>query len=149
MTPSGISSDELIIDALRRKGYKATSQRLAICRFALASREHSTAKKIYKEVKKEHPTVSVATVYKTLQVLKELQLVQDLVFPNGESRFDSYMRPHLNVVCLRCGTINDIDDRVMQETLAKASAAARFTVTGQRLDIYGICERCRRRSMPT
>jgi Fur family peroxide stress response transcriptional regulator len=142
---AGISSNKSIIDALRRKGYKATSQRIAICRFALASREHPTAKRIYGEIKKEHPTVSLATVYKTLQVLKELQLVQELAFPNGESRFDSYMKPHLNVICLRCGIVNDIDNPTAREMITRAAATARFTVTTQRLDIYGICERCKRR----
>ncbi len=146
MRLSEISSDQLIIEALRRKGYKATSQRIAICRLALSSREHPTAKGIYGEVKKEHPTVSLATVYKTLQVLKKLQLVQELPFSNSVSRFDSYMKPHLNVVCLRCGAVNDIDDRGARETIARAAATARFTVTGQRLDIYGICERCRRKT---
>jgi Fur family peroxide stress response transcriptional regulator len=148
MNRAGTSSDEFIINALRRKGYKATSQRVSICRFALSSREHPNAKRIYMEVKKEHPTVSLATVYKTLQVLKELRLVQELAFANSDSRFDSYMKPHLNIVCLRCGTINDVDDRIARDTIARASATARFTVTDQRLDIYGICEKCRKKIKP-
>ena len=74
-------SDTSIISALRRRGFRATSQRIAICRFALGSREHPTAQRIFTEVRKVHPTVSLATVYKTLQVLKELHLVQELAFP--------------------------------------------------------------------
>jgi Fur family peroxide stress response transcriptional regulator len=74
-------SDAAAIEALRRKGYRATPQRIAICRFALHSRDHPTARRIYNEVKRVHPTVSLATVYKAIQVLKELDLIQELNFP--------------------------------------------------------------------
>jgi Fur family peroxide stress response transcriptional regulator len=149
MTDSRVSSDSSIIDALRKKGYRATSQRIAICRFALDNHEHPTAERIYREVKRLHPTVSLATVYKTLQVLKELRLVQDLVFAQGETKFDSNVAPHVNVVCLRCGSVSDVDDPVVQEVVARACSRTRFKVTGQRFDIYGICERCaRRKSAP-
>jgi Fur family peroxide stress response transcriptional regulator len=145
MTAPRFSSDSSIIEALRKKGYRATSQRIAICRFALDNREHPTAEEIYREVKRLHPTVSLATVYKTLQVLKELRLVQDLVFAQGETKFDSNVAPHVNVVCLRCGSISDADDPVAQQVVARVASRTRFTVTGQRFDIYGICERCAKR----
>jgi Fur family peroxide stress response transcriptional regulator len=136
------SPDAPIIEALRKKGFRATSQRIAICRFALRSRDHPTAQRIYGEVKEVHPTVSLATVYKTLHVLRELRLVRELAFPEGETRFDSYMKPHLNLVCLQCGNVRDLDDRSIREMTARVAATARFTVTGQRLD--GVCERCSR-----
>ena len=135
-------SDAAAIEALRKKGYKATPQRIAICRFVAPSRDHPTAQKIYDEVKKVHPTVSLATVYKTLQVLRELDLIQELNFPQGQARFDSYMKPHINLVCLRCGNIIDLDDSTTREILEKVAAATEFKATGQRLDVYGICQRC-------
>ena len=144
-----LSSDVSIIEALRKKGYRATSQRIAICRFALDNREYPTARRIYTAVKKLHPTVSLATVYNTLQVLRELHLVQELSFVKGEMRFDSNVAPHVNVVCLRCGTVSDVDDRVAREVVARATSKARFTVTGQRFDIYGICDKCARRNSAT
>jgi Fur family peroxide stress response transcriptional regulator len=139
------SSDSSIIEALREKGYRATTQRIAICRFALDTREHPTAERIYDEVKRLHPTVSLATVYKTLQVLKELHLVQDLVFAHSETKFDSNVAAHVNVVCLQCGSVSDADDPVVREVVARAASRTRFTVTGQRFDIYGICEKCAKR----
>jgi Fur family peroxide stress response transcriptional regulator len=138
-------TDTSIINALRRKGFKATSQRIAICQSALASREHPTAKRIFTEVKKTYPTVSLATVYKTLQVLKELHLVQELAFPQRESRFDSLVEPHLNVVCLRCGKVVDVNDRSARSLVLKAAEKTRYTVTEQRFDIYGFCEKCKTR----
>jgi Fur family peroxide stress response transcriptional regulator len=135
-------SDASIIDALRRKGYKTTPQRIAICRSALHSQDHPTAQRISSEVKKVHPTLSLATVYKTLKILKELGLVQELNFPQGQTRFDSYMKPHINLVCLRCGRIRDLDDLTAQEIVGRVANAAKFTVTRQRLDLYGLYEKC-------
>jgi Fur family peroxide stress response transcriptional regulator len=135
-------SDGALIEALRRKGYKATPQRIAICRFALHSRDHPTAQRVYDEVKRVHSTVSLATVYKTLQVLEKLDMVQELNFPQGQARFDSYMKPHVNLVCLRCGNIRDLNDPAAQEIVARIAATAEFTPAGQRLDIYGICKTC-------
>jgi Fur family peroxide stress response transcriptional regulator len=139
-------SDAALIEALRKKGYKATPQRIAICRFALHNRDHPTARRIYEEVKKLHPTISLATVYKTLQILQQLDMLQELDFPQAQARFDSYMKPHVNLVCLRCGKIRDFDDPTAREIVARIAATAEFTMTGQRLDIYGICKTCRARA---
>jgi Fur family peroxide stress response transcriptional regulator len=138
--------DTSIIQALRKKGYKATPQRIAICRFALSSREHPSVQRIHKEVKEIHPTVSLATVYKTLQILTEIGLIQELDFPKSQARFDSYVEPHINLVCLRCGKIRDVDDPAAREMVAGIAATAEFTRTGQRLDVYGICKMCRSRT---
>jgi Fur family peroxide stress response transcriptional regulator len=135
-------SDASIIDILRREGYKATPQRILICKFALESRDHPTAQRIYEQVMKVHPTVSLATVYKTLQILREHGLVQELDLPESQARFDSNVRPHINLVCLRCGNIQDWDDSAAREMVARISVKAKFTLAGQRLDIYGICKTC-------
>lgn len=134
-------SDASAIEALRSKGYKATPQRVAICRIVLNSRDHPSAKQVYDEVKKIHSTVSLATVYKTLAVLKDLNLIQEFNLPQGQARFDSYMKPHINLICLQCGSITDLDDNSMIEITRKV-AAAKFKPKGQRIDIFGICRKC-------
>jgi Fur family peroxide stress response transcriptional regulator len=135
-------SDASAIEALRKKGYKATPQRIAICRFVLNSRDHPTAQQVYDQVKKIHPTVSLATVYKTLEVLKSLDLIQEINPPQGQARFDSYMKPHINLICLQCGNIVDLDETTAIEETRKVAAAAKFKPKGQRIDIFGICKRC-------
>ena len=139
-------SDVSIIETLRKKGYKATTQRIAICRFALRSRDHPTAQRIYDEVKKVHPTVSLATVYKTLQILTEQGLIQELDLPESQARFDSCVELHINLVCLQCGRIQDFDDSAAREMVERVTAKAEFTQTGQRIDIYGMCKTCRSRT---
>jgi len=135
-------SDASAIEALRSKGYKATPQRIAICRIVLNSRAHPSAQKVYDEVKKTHPTVSLATVYKTLEVLRDIDLVQEINFPKGQARFDPYMNPHINLICLKCGTITDLDDITVKEIVRRVAAATKFKPTGQRMDVYGICQKC-------
>jgi Fur family peroxide stress response transcriptional regulator len=142
-------SDALIIETLRKKGYKATTQRIAICRFVLHSRDHPSAQRIYDEVRRVHPTVSLATVYKTLQILTEHDLVQELDLPESQARFDSYVEPHINLVCKRCGNIQDFDDNAAREMIERVTAKAEFMRTGQRLDIYGVCKTCARTHVKT
>jgi Fur family peroxide stress response transcriptional regulator len=136
------NSDSAVIEALRKRGYKATPQRIAVCRVALSGRGHPSAQQVYAEVKEIHPTVSLATVYKTLQILRDLGLVQELNFPKGQARFDSYMKPHINLVCVKCGSISDLDNHITEEIIKKVSSAARFKPHGQRVDVYGICQKC-------
>jgi Fur family peroxide stress response transcriptional regulator len=135
-------SDSAVIEALRSRGYKATPQRIAVCRIALSSRDHPSAQQVYAEVKEIHPTVSLATVYKTLQILRDLGLVQELNFPKGQARFDSYMKPHVNLICIKCGDISDLDNLITEEIIKKVASAARFKPCGQRVDVYGICQKC-------
>jgi Fur family peroxide stress response transcriptional regulator len=135
-------TDLEIISAFRSKGFRATSQRIAICRNVLSSREHPTAQRIYENVKKVHPTVSLATVYKTLRVLAELNLVHDLSLKQGDTRFDPYVEPHLNLICERCGIIRDINDGRLKDMIERAVKQAKFSPSGQRFVIYGFCEKC-------
>ena len=138
-------SDSSIIKALRGKGYKATPQRIAISRFVLNDRAHPTAQRIYDEVRKVYPTVSLATIYKTVQVLKEAGLVQELNLPGDQSRFDPNMEPHVHLVCLQCKSVNDWVDPMILKNIERLSNEAEFSTGRWNLDIFGICRRCEKR----
>ena len=140
-----MEKDSTIITALRNRGYKATAQRIAISRYALANRQHPSARQIYSGIRSTHPTVSLATVYKTLQVFRELGLVQELTFPEQEARFDSYVKPHINMICERCGNITDAEDKNTQEII-NAAKRAQFAVSSVRIDINGTCQQCARKN---
>ena len=71
-----------------------------------------------------------------------MDLIQELNFPKGQARFDSYMKPHINLVCLQCGNIKDLDDPTTREIVERVVITTKFTATGQRLDVYGICQKC-------
>ncbi len=138
-------SDSSTIKVLRGKGYKATPQRIAISRFALHNHTHPTAQSIYSEVKKVYPTVSLATIYKTVQILKEAGLIQELNLPKDQTRFDPNMEPHVHLVCLQCNSINDWMDPMISKIVERVSNEAGFVAGGQNLDIFGICSSCGRK----
>jgi len=135
-----------IIKAFRGKGYKVTPQRLAISRFALFSRDHLTAKMIYSQIKKTYPTVSLATVYATLHILKEVGLLQGRCMPTSEARFDPDMQPHVQLVCLQCDSIIDWRHPLVSKVIAEVAADAKFSASGQVLDIIGLCNRCKEKT---
>ena len=133
-----------IIRAFRGKGYKATPQRIAIARFVLHSREHPSAHMTYLSVKKVYPTVSLATVYKTIKILKDCGLVQELNMPQVDTRFDPNTRPHAHLLCLQCGSITDWIDPMITKLVDRISRDEDFKVSGSSLDINGICRTCAR-----
>jgi len=134
--------DLRIIKALRGRGYKATPQRIAICRFALYSYEHPTAQRIYCEVKKAYPTVSLATVYNTIQILKEIGLLQEVCLSRDETRFDPNLEPHVHLVCLRCNSVSDWMSPLISEIMKNVASETGFMQKGQNFDIFGLCKNC-------
>jgi Fur family peroxide stress response transcriptional regulator len=131
-----------IIKTFRNSGYKATPQRIAISRYILSSDEHPTAQKVYLEIKKTHPTVSLATIYRTIKILKDAGLILELNMHQGETRFDPFTEPHAHLLCLRCGRIDDWTDPIMPKLIDKASTAENFIVTGSNFELKGICDGC-------
>jgi Fur family peroxide stress response transcriptional regulator len=134
--------DQQLITKLRSKGYKVTPQRLAICKLTLSSKDHPSVEQLYREVKKTYPTISLATVYITLDLLKKLGLVQELGFSGRSSRYDPNNSPHVNVICPKCGNIYDYESADIKKMLSQVAAEASLTPLRQQLDIYALCDKC-------
>ena len=136
------TDETAIIEGLRKRGFRVTPQRLAICRVVLADRNHPSASAIHAMVRRTHPTVSLATVYKTIDVLRDIGLVQELCVPKVQARLDSRMEPHINLICLGCGSIGDLSDGRLQRGAAELAAGSGLLETVQRIDLHGYCRRC-------
>jgi len=134
------------IEVLHKKGLKATAQRIEIARILTESRTHPSAEEVYRKVREKFPTISPATVYKTIQVLKKAGKVQELAFYDEKARFDANMQSHINLICLKCERIEDVIDPRVKEFVLQFSDKAGFKIEGQRIDFYGICRDCRRRT---
>ena len=89
-------------------------------------------KKDYLEIKKNHPTVSLAPIYRTIKILKDAGLILELNMHQGETRFDPVTEPHAHLLCLRCGRIDDWTDPIMPKLIDKAST----------FEQKGICDGC-------
>ena len=136
--------NQQLIAKLREKGFRVTPQRLAICEFVLASKEHPTVDHVYQVVRKKHPTLSLATVYQTLHLLTEIGMLQELGLSDGISRYDPDSSPHINIVCKNCGKIQDYESESVREFFSQIAVELRRALIGQHLEIYTYCDQCKR-----
>jgi len=138
---SDISEHELKI-LLNKNGLKATPQRIAVCNYILQSKEHPSAEKILSDLRKKDKTISQATVYKTLTLLKKLGLVSELSFDKKHSRFDPNQTIHINIICPQCEKISDFESQSVEDFWANIKLEVGGLITGQRIDVYKICKEC-------
>lgn len=131
-----------LVSSLRDEGFRITPQRVAIVEYLMGTVDHPSAEQIYQKVKKEYPMVSLSTVYKTLDLLRKKRLVNEIDV-NGESRFDANTGEHINLVCLSCGKIEDIDESSVKEICAKAAKKSRYLIVRSNFDLYGYCSYCK------
>ena len=132
-----------LITFFQEKGYKLTTQRLAICKFILSRKDHPTAHQIYQALKEEYPTISLGTIYKTLHLLKKLGLLQELGFNEGSIRYDPDMEFHMNMVCSKCEKIYDYKTENVKNLWDAILSEMNIKPEGQRIDIYFECDDCK------
>jgi Fur family peroxide stress response transcriptional regulator len=127
---------------LRQAGLRLTPQRLAIAREILA-RSHPTAGEIFEAVRRQFPTIGLATVYTTFNVMAERGLVRALPFADAV-RYDANLSPHANLVCTRCGRITDFQGCDDVLAILRERTAGSFWLQDERIDLYGLCQDCQR-----
>jgi Fe2+ or Zn2+ uptake regulation protein len=136
-----MQSTEQVLARWRAGGGKVTPQRLFLLRALEHAKTHPTAEDLYDVVRTDLPTLSVATVYKTLAELVELGEVQPIETGDGRTRYDPNMEPHAHLLCLRCGKLADVEESVVR---VKAPLELDgFLVTGKRVVLEGYCRSCR------
>lgn len=132
---------EQIVTSLREEGFRITPQRLAIVDYVLNTEEHPSADHVHRVVKKKYPMVSLSTVYKTLDLLKQKQLVRQIEI-GGESRFDGHTDEHINLICMKCGNIEDIDED-LKEIQARAAKKSKYQIVKSSFELFGYCSNCK------
>lgn len=138
--------DQELIDLFRESGFKVTAQRLAVGKYLLSRENHPSAEQIYKALTKEYPTISLGTIYKTLHLLKDIGLIQELGFNEGSIRYDPDTELHINMVCTKCNQIHDYKPDNLKELWEKIIFQTDFKPKGQRIDIYYECKKCQKKS---
>jgi Fur family peroxide stress response transcriptional regulator len=122
----------------REAGLKATPQRLAVWTALLKTTAHPGPDDVFRAVRAELPSVSLATVYKTLDSLEEAGLI-DRVPARGPKRYDANQAPHHHLVCKRCGAIRDFHDPALD---LEAPSVPGFVAQGVNVQITGVCDEC-------
>ena len=133
---------EQIVASLRDEGFRITPQRMAIVDYLLKTEDHPSADHIHKVVRKRYPMVSLSTVYKTLYLLKEKNLVNEIEV-GGESRFDAHTDDHINIVCIKCGKIDDVDEETLKDIQLKAAKKSKYLILKSSFELHGYCSSCK------
>jgi Fur family peroxide stress response transcriptional regulator len=134
---------EKIIQKLTENNHRITPQRLAIIRILAKSIGHPSVEDIYDEIKKDFPTMSLATVYRNILLIKSLGEVLELGFPDGSNRYDGNKpSPHPHVICIECKKIVDPDLDSLDEMKEEVAQETDFKILNHRLDFFGICSSC-------
>ena len=132
-----------IVTKLREGGHKLTPQRLAIAEVLAESSGHPSVEMIHEAISDAFPTMSLATVYRTVLLIKSLGEVLELGFPDGGNRYDGNRPyPHPHVICVACRKIIDPDLGSLAHMKAEVAAETGFEILSHRLDFFGICKEC-------
>jgi Fur family peroxide stress response transcriptional regulator len=135
---------EKIISEIKNNGHRLTSQRIAIIKYLVESRTHPRAEDIYMAIRKDYPATSIATVYKTISLLKSYNEVIELEFSDKGSRFDGFSSsPHPHFICTGCGEITDAEIET-DSIIKKIAENSDFLIQSHKLNFYGICSNCRK-----
>ncbi|WP_033828493.1 ferric iron uptake transcriptional regulator [Bacillus andreraoultii] len=132
---------------LHSSSYKLTPQREATVRVLLENEEdHLSAEDVYLLVKEKSPEIGLATVYRTLELLTELKIVDKINFGDGVSRYDLRKEGathfHHHLVCIECGSVEEIQEDLLDDVEVIVEDKWHFLVKDHRLTFHGICRDC-------
>lgn len=144
---------DMYVSLLQNAGYRMTEQRQKICRYLAETSKHPTPYEVYSDLREYDPAISRATVYNTLNTLQQLGGIVEINFGADHKHYDTDPTPHINLICLRCHTIEDNHDALLleqflgenpleQNNIRDAITAHNFRPIAMKVDVLGLCKRC-------
>lgn len=138
---------EKLKELLKQKGLKFTTQRRIIFEILKKHQgDHLTAEEIYELVKKECPEIGLATIYRTVQLLQELKLIERLNLDDGYIRYEIGKNEdehhHHHLICNICGQVYEVKDDLLDALEDQIKEKYDFIVTDHKVKFYGICNKC-------
>ena len=146
-------SQEKFKEMLKEKGLKVTNQRLLVLQvLAEHGDEHMTEEDIFELVKEDYPEIGLATIYRTVQLLLDMQLVDRIMLDDGCVRYEigdfldeqeGHRHHHHHLICTECGSVSAFRDDLLEDLEAYIEKETGFQVTDHELKFYGVCKKCR------
>lgn len=130
-----------VVQALKSKALRVTPQRFAVYANLLERTDHPTAEQILSDLNQTAPTSSQATVYSSLQALREVGLVREVLLESGICRYDAHVAPHHHFRCRICGAIEDVAWEQFQMQSAPQLRPG-LQVDTYEVTVHGVCDRC-------
>lgn len=138
---------DIIRQKLCAKDYKITPQRQIILQtFMDQKKKHLSAEDVYYLVKKDHPDMGMATIYRTLDLLAELEILQKMNFGDGRSRYElnqEEVHHHHHLICLKCGHVTEFGDDLLEALETQIQKKNGFNIVDHELKFYGYCKHCK------
>jgi len=132
-----------LVNKLRERGHRLTPQRMAVLKILLNDGEHLSVEQIYERVAADFPMTSLATVYKTVAVLKDMGEVLELNLGDNCKQYDgSKPYPHPHLVCLQCKRVHDLDASALGNLPQEVAQQTGYRIVSHRLDFFGVCPQC-------
>ncbi|HEX4133872.1 MAG TPA: Fur family transcriptional regulator [Bryobacteraceae bacterium] len=145
MDPSSQERQSLV-EEFAAKGLRLTSQRRALLEVIQSAKEHLDAKSLLRLAKERDSSVNRATVYRTLELLKKLRLVDelDLMHLNGEKHYYEVRseRDHIHLACFRCGKIEEFGSALFERLKQEIGRECGFHINVVRMEVGGSCSDC-------
>jgi Fur family peroxide stress response transcriptional regulator len=146
MTDTQVRFEQLIA-RLRDSEYRMTPQRVELIRLIATSEGHPSASQLYAQIKNQFPTMSLATVYKTLDMLKDLGEVLQIGLRDDSHYDGNKPYPHPHLICMKCQKIMDGElDTTVKNFVQEVEQNFGFQIIKHQLDFYGICPDCQNKS---
>ncbi len=130
---------------LRENGLKFTKQRELILYFLYKSEDHFTPESLYLLLKQEHPglNIGIATVYRTLNMLEESQMVTSISFGVAGKKFEFANKPHHDhMICKQCGLIIEFHNEKIEMLQLEIAKQHDFKIEGHLMQLQGLCKSC-------
>ncbi len=137
---------EHLEELCKQQGLPVTPQRIAIYRALLRTDAHPDAEALYDSVRREFPNLSLATVYKNLDVFEKLGVVRELTPLHETARFDANLEHHHHLICTGCQQVVDVHDADLDAIRLAPAQVAGFQVAKIHVQIEGLCPRCATRA---
>lgn len=119
-----------------------TIQRRVILEEVRRMNTHPTADEIFQQVRKRLPRISLATVYRNLDVLSSLGLIRKLELGGAQRRFDGNVSPHYHIRCVGCGRVEDLGVESVEAIERSVEGRTRYRILGHHLEVVGLCPQC-------
>jgi Fur family ferric uptake transcriptional regulator len=136
-------------DKLKEREYKLTTRRELILKVLLENGDkHLSAEEVYNLVKKKAPDMGLATVYRTLELFHEFEIIHAMDFGDGRKRYEFGWKEgqdhhhHHHLVCTKCGSITEVNEDLLEELESRVNKQHNFIIKDHQLKIFGICKKC-------
>lgn len=145
-----VISDVDCEEIFKKNGYRITLPRRLIVQLLKQVAGHPNAKELYLRINKKHPEIGLTTIYRTLDLLVQLRIINKFDFGDGLARYElsSLCRQHHHhIICTKCCQIIDYSDSLEKENYIEKleeeiSARYKFSISDYEIQFYGTCEKC-------